>query len=210
MIAFRLCLVFVAATAGGACANDSAPPPPGGGTGGNGGAGAAAGDGGSGGTAGTGGTAGGGGSAGGAGNGATGGNGGDGGNGGVAGTGGIGRMGACNNVDDLAALASLLPINARQVAANCGLVSCSDSMLGQAAFTTCVSDCVEQAVTGLSSDCSSCYGEYAWCNSLLCLNACASNSCSLLCQATCPGYDAMCIDALKQCEGLLLDDCPEA
>jgi hypothetical protein len=140
----------------------------------------------------------------------SGGIGGSGGNGGIAGTGGIGPTGACNNVDDLAALAALLPSNARQVSANCGITVCSSASGSQDAFTTCTSGCVEQAVTGLSSECSNCYGEYAWCNSLPCLNACASNSCSTLCQATCPGYDAMCIDALKQCDGLLLDDCPEA
>ena len=148
-----------------------------------------------------------------AGSGGTGGDGATGGDGGAGGTGGIGRMGACNNVDDLATLTALLPSNARnarQVAANCGLADCISVILDEAAFTTCVSDCVEQTVTGLSSDCSDCYGEYAWCNSLLCLEACASNSCSSLCQATCPGYDPTCISELKQCDGLLFDDCPES
>ena len=209
-MAFWLCLMFLAAAALGACNNQVVPPPPGGGTGGSGGVGATAGSGGTGGTgaaAGTGGMAGVGGTA---GSGGTGGDGATGGDGGAGGTGGVARMGACDNVDDLPKLTALLPSNARQVAANCGLAACGHLILDEAAFTTCVSDCVEDEITGLSSDCSDCYGDYAWCISPPCLTACASNSCSPECQATCPGYDPTCISELKQCDGLLFDDCPES
>ena len=192
--------MFLAATALGGCNNEVVRPPPGGGTGGSGGAGATAGSGGTGGTgasAGTGGMAGGGGTA---------GSGGAGGNGGVGGAGGIAPMGACNNVSDVDALAALVPSNARQVAANCGLATCSNLLVDQVAFTTCVNECVEGAVSGLSLDCSTCYGELAWC-SLGCLTPCESNSCSALC-LTCVGYSE-CVAALDACAGRMSIDCSD-
>lgn len=202
-------MVLLAATVIGACADDAVPPPSTGGSGaagGSGGTAAAAGSGGSGGTAGAGGTAGSGGVAGSGGTSGSGGDGGQGGNGGVGGTGGAVSVGACNNGNDVNALAALQPSNARQVAANCGLASCSNLILDQAAFTTCVNDCVELAVAGLSSDCSSCYGELAWCSRLGCLTPCASNSCAPLC-LTCSGYSA-CVNALNECAGRASIDCP--
>lgn len=202
-MAFRLCLVFLAATGLGACNNAAVPPPPGGGTGGSDGAGATAGSGGTGAAAGTGGMAGIGGTG---GSGGTGGDGGGGGNGGVGGTGGIAPMGACNNVSDVDALAALVPSNARQVAADCGLASCIDLVLDQAAFTTCVDECVEGAVSGLSLNCSTCYGELAWC-SRGCLTPCASNSCTALC-LTCAGYSE-CVVALDLCAGRMSIDCSD-
>jgi hypothetical protein len=196
-------LVFALSAAVIAC-TENVPPPPGGGTGGDGGTGASAGDGGvagSGGTAGTGGLAGGGGSAGAAGRG---GMGGEGGSGGVAGTGGTGSTGACNNATDQQALLALLPSNARQVAAICDEgVDCDQT--DQVGLTACVTDCVQQTVSGLSVACASCYGEFEWCNRG-CSSPCADDSCAPPCD-TCT--DASCIPALRLCAGPLSGDCGE-
>lgn len=200
MSAFRLCVVLLAAMAVGACADAVPPPPPGGviGIGGPGGPGGPGGADGIGGAGGAGGTVGSGGGA---------GTGGVGGIGGAAGSGGPGTPGACNNQDDLDALAALLPDNARQVAANCGFTPlCSSLISTPDAFAMCVSDCVEQTVTGLSSDCSDCYGDLARC-SRGCLAPCATNSCEPLC-LTCNGY-AQCIVELDQCAGRMSIDCAD-
>ncbi len=116
-------------------------------------------------------------------------------------------MGACNNTDDVAALAVLVPSNARQVAADCGLKSCSAESGLQDPFTTCVSDWVEQAVAGLSSDCSNCYGDFTWC-SMACLGLCDVNSCDPLCIACLSTSSAGCIQELNQCAGRMSNDCP--
>jgi hypothetical protein len=154
-------------------------------------------------------TGGSGGGAAGAGGGGTGGAGGMAGNGGVGGTaatGGIGSMGACDNPDR--ALLALLDPNARQIATNCGLTPSCENLIDETAFTDCVTTCVEQAVALLSSECSSCYGDYAWC-SLACENDCATDSCGIDC-LTCLG-DApnnTCMPELTQCTGRTMSlDC---
>jgi len=115
-------------------------------------------------------------------------------------------MGACDNQDDVDALALLQPSNARQVAANCGLVMCSHLLALPAEFVNCVTSCVERAVPGLSSECSACYGDLAWC-SVGCLTPCNVNSCTPLC-LTCPDY-GLCLDELNQCAGRTSLDCPD-
>jgi len=115
-------------------------------------------------------------------------------------------MGACDNQDDVDALALLQPSNARQVAANRGLVSCSHLVALPAEFVNCVTGWVEQDVPGLSSECAACYGDLAWC-SLGCLTACNVNSCTPLC-LTCTDYD-VCLAELDQCAGRRSLDCPE-
>ena len=114
-------------------------------------------------------------------------------------------MGACDNTGDVDALAGLQPTNARQIAADCGASECFNLVVMESAFKACVDDCVEQAVTGLTTECSSCYGDLAWCSRALCLPPCAGDSCTPLC-LTCPGYDA-CINALDACAGRMSIDC---
>lgn len=219
-------LLFLAAIVASGCGDDYVPPPSTGGaggsggsigTGGSGGSGGRGGSGGSGGTVGTGGTggtAGVGGAAGsgGAGTGGTsgtggGGSGGTGGTGGSSGSGGAPPMGACDNASDLGALSGLQPTNARQIAADCGAVDCIDLVAMESAFKSCVDDCVEQAVTGLSSECSSCYGDLAWCSGTSCSTACRSNACTPSC-LTCAGYSD-CIDSLDACAGRMSIDCAD-
>jgi hypothetical protein len=203
MKALRLLALLAAATTIVACA-PSVPPPPPNGTGGSAGAGGTAGTGGTGGTAGSGGTGGTGGSGGTAGAGGTGGTGGTAGSGGTGGTGGLG---ACSNQNDIDALTALLPTNARQIAANCGVVDCGRFVADQTDFTTCVSGCVEEDVAGLSSQCSSCYGDFAWCIGLLCREVCQYNSCVPLCLSCDEDEYAACFEALDACAGRRSVDC---
>jgi hypothetical protein len=128
---------------------------------------------------------------------------------GGGGTGGTPPMGACDNTSDLAALTSLPATNARQIAASCGLAPspCAALISFENEFKDCVDLCVEQAVTGLSTECASCYGDLAWCSSELCLIPCNFDSCERGCYINCPGYIA-CLDALSQCAGRDSTDCP--
>ena len=114
-------------------------------------------------------------------------------------------MGACNNVDDASALTDLLPINARQVAARCDEDTCDQT--GQEGLTTCVSNCVKQTVSGLSAVCSSCYGEFEWCNRD-CSTVCAADSCSSECESCTDGTN--CTPSLRSCTGPTPVDCGEA
>lgn len=202
-------LLLLAAIVVSGCGDDYVPPPSTGGGGGSGGSG------GTGGSSGTGGTGGSGGTGGDVGTGGTGGTGGSAGSGGVgtggsSGTGGGGSggtppMGACDNTGDVSALAGLQPTNARQIAADCGISECSNLLSMEAAFKACVDGCVERTVSDLSSECSSCYGDLAWCSRVLCLTPCASDSCTNFCLA-CDGYGA-CIGALDACAGRMSIDC---
>jgi hypothetical protein len=201
MKALRFLVLGVFLIGAWACANQAPPTPPGGfagrdgvggsdGSGGNAGTGGASGAGGTGGSGGVGGQAGSGGQA---------------GAGGRGGAGGGASVGACDNQDDVAALAALLPDNARRIAAECG-VAFQNQIESEEDFTAEVASCVEQAVAGLSSGCAACYGELAFCGGLNCLIACQADSCSTPC-LTCPGYDA-CVVQLSQCAGRMSTDCP--
>ena len=192
----RLGLVTLIASV--AACGDAAPAAPG--TGGNTGTGATPGTGGTGGVGGSGGI---GGSA---------GVGGSAGSGGASGAGGMGANGgsdgACNNVADIAAITASDPI-VRQIAADCGLPDSRCAALSSTAFADCVTTCVEEAVTGLSAACASCYGEEALCSfNNGCLSSCGSTSgtaCGNLCRA-CESV-AGCAAALIACTGRQSEDC---
>jgi hypothetical protein len=105
-------------------------------------------------------------------------------------------------------LTALLPTNARQIAAYCGVVDCSRFIADQTDFTACVSGCVEQDVAGLSSECSSCYGDFAWCSAQeFCLTACATNSCTSRCLSCDEDEYAACFEELDACAGRRSVDC---
>lgn len=206
MNAFRLAAVVLMLVVAHACVDQSAPYPPNGiggrdGTGGSHGGGT----GGTGGGAGSGGAAGTGGVAGSSGTGGVGGAGGQAGAGGIGGAGGGAIVGACNNETDVAALMALMPTNARQIAAACG-ISYQNELLNESQFKADVSSCVANGVTGLSPDCANCYGALAFCGGFTCLFPCDVDSCSIDC-LTCPGYEA-CITELTQCAGRPSTDCP--
>lgn len=184
--AFRFMAVLVIVGAAWACVDEGPPPPPDG-LGGRNGFGGAGGTGGAGGEAGAGGV------------------GGEAGAGGNAGTGGT-SAGACNNQDDIDALMALLPTNARQIAAECGVLYQNDVLLEEQ-FTQEVTLCVEQEVSGLSSACAACYADLAFCGGFTCLFLCNVDSCSTEC-LTCPGYET-CIEQLTVCAGRMSTDCPD-
>ena len=208
MVVLRMIgLVALGALVGG-CSDGFVPPPSGGG--GSGGTGAA---GGTAGTAGTGATAGTGGGAGSGGTGGVSGTGGMGGGGGIGGIGGVGGSvgGACVNERDLEIIRMTLP-NLRWQAAFCG-TPCQG--LAHDAFLVCVNQCVETQVPGLTSECTSCYDELAWCAgtaSTTCNPWCANetlNACTPDCttdSAQCPGYSA-CLTELDRCAGRDSLDC---
>jgi hypothetical protein len=108
-------------------------------------------------------------------------------------------MGACDDQDRT--VLALLDPNARQIAANCGLSPTCEGETDETAFSDCVTNCVEPMVTNLSSECSSCYGEYAWC-SRDCEDSCAADSCGVVCN-TCLASDPydLCIPKLTECTG---------
>jgi len=195
LVGFVALLALVAA-----CSDGYVPPPSGG-----------AGSGGTGGTGGTGASAG---TGGGPGSGGTGGVSGSGGSGGVSGAGGLGGVGgtdgACVNDPDLEVIRVTVP-NLRWQAASCGTL-CENVMTDEALFLGCVNACVEDQAPGLSSECTGCYGDLAWCAGTACNAWCASqpvNACTPDCtadSARCPGYSA-CLTELNQCAGRDSLDC---
>lgn len=196
-VSFSLLLLALAA-----CSDSTVPAAPGGGTGGSiipppvGGSGGSGATGGSGGGAGSGGTA------------ATGGSGGmagTGGMGGEAGSGGVVSPGAC--VEDSTLLTDLLPDNARWFAHRCALETCAPQAT-EALFKQCITDCVQEAVVGLSTECAECYGDLAWNAVPNCNTACGQSSmssCAPIC-FTCGSYDAW-LSELDACAGRMSVDC---
>jgi hypothetical protein len=83
-------------------------------------------------------------------NGGTGGSTGVGGAGGAGGSGGF-AMGACDNPSDLEALATTGSV--RDVARDCALFRCADTIANGNSYQACVESCVENDVQELSSEC---------------------------------------------------------
>ena len=184
-----------------ACADGYVPPPPGGGTGATGGTAASGGTGAAGGAAGNGG------------NGGSAGTTGNGGAGGMSGAGGMGGAGGfvggdCVNETDLEVIRTTRP-NYRMHAAVCG-TQCP--RVTRDAFLNCVDVCIRNRAPGLTSSCTNCYGERAWCAGAACNTWCANqtiNACTTECtsdSARCPGYDA-CLSNLDDCAGRDSLDC---
>ena len=143
----------------------------------------------------------------------TGGNGGTGGAGGIGGEGGAGggAKGACDNESDLDALQSV-DGSPRDIARDCGSRNNLSSFCGSLIFNLpryeeCVTECVEEAVDGLSTECSACYGELERCGiEVLCRTQCELNACSRSC-IDCLNL-AGCIERFEDCRGLPGDGCP--
>jgi hypothetical protein len=111
-------------------------------------------------------------------------------------------------VSDLDVIQVTLP-NFRFHAAFCGTL-CQG--LGHDLFVACVNPCVENRAPGLSSECTSCYGELAWCAGIGCNTWCANqtvSACTPDCtadSARCPNYST-CLTELNQCAGRDSLDC---
>jgi hypothetical protein len=110
---------------------------------------------------------------------------------------------ACLSESDVSAITALYPTSAREAAAQCG-ESCSGAA-GDQAFLDCTNPCIDQAIAGLSSGCTSCYGDFALCIRFSCLSQCAFDACAPACES-CPGYD-VCFQSLNQCAGRDSRDC---
>jgi len=203
-VGFAVLLVLILAAV--ACDDERTPAAPGsGGTWGTGGRGTGgSGTGGSGGMAG----AGGGGAGGSGGAGATG--------GGSGGAGGFQGLGACDNAADFAALASFQPSNPRTVTAQLAIDQTSEGCANRLPNQTDFIDCVAQGLRvlaadsgqTLSTDCSLCYGDLAWCSIPgACNLSCTPDSCAFICRQ-CPGYPA-CEEALDMCTGRTPPECGE-
>lgn len=197
---FALLFLALSALGVGACAEDGPPPAPGGGgsgliPGGGPGSGGSGGSGfgGNAGRAGSGGVSG----ASGVGGAGLGGNG---------GAGGVEAPGACENEDDLMALAALGdPSEARRASATCGTTVCS----GSVSQSQCVEDattCLTGRIDGISEPCATCYADLAWCAGLLCNPLCSLNPCGDC--LTCGGGSyAQCLETLSACTGPLPAEC---
>lgn len=211
-----------------ACSNTVTPAAPGGGVGGSGGPGGSGGTvspptGGTGGDAGAGGlaTGGSGGASGDGGSIGSGGSVGTGGRGGDIGAGGVGGIiptAACANDDDNRLLTDLVtgavPSNGRYVAHLCGNTTCASRVAdGESAFRACATNCIVEAIEGLSSACGACYGRLAW--------SAVSGDCNATCSET---EDSACgvacfvcdddsylnwLNDLDDCAGRRSEDCPE-
>jgi hypothetical protein len=215
----RIFLVLLALWIAG-CSEDGPPAAPGGGTGASGGTIVVPPTGGAGGDTGAGGSATGG-SGGTAGSGGSGGSGGPGGMGGDAGTGGVAGIiptAACRNARDNQLLTDLVtgvvPSNGRYVAHLCGDTTCASRVAdGEIAFRTCATDCIVEAIDGLSNGCGACYGRLAW--------SAVSGDCNATCSET---EDSACgvacfvcdnnnylnwLDDLDECAGRPSEDCTE-
>ena len=144
----------------------------------------------------------------------TGGTGGAGGAGGFGGEGGAGggALGACDNDSDLDALESV-DDNAREIARICGSPNNPASLCGLISnaplYEECITECVEEEVPGLSTECAACYGALERCRfDWLCGSQCAFNACSPLC-LDCLNL-AGCIEEFEECRGLPGDGCPDS
>jgi hypothetical protein len=138
-------------------------------------------------------------------NGGTGGSTGVGGAGGAGGSGGF-AMGACDNPSDLEALATTGSV--RDVARDCALFRCADTIANGNSYQACVESCVENDVQELSSECAGCYGAMERCSlDSFCQLRCQSNTCNAMC-LSCLRI-AGCIEELEACRGIDGTECPE-
>ena len=138
------------------------------------------------------------------GNGGEGGVGGGGGEGGVGGGGGQGS-GACDNESDLGVIESEED-SLRNIARDCGTLRCGPKVLNPAEYETCVNMCIDEAVQGLSTECTACYGAAERCSlESLCRVLCQNASCSFVCLNCLDTGN--CIEELEACTGIPDDTC---
>ncbi len=127
--------------------------------------------------------------------------------GGAAGVGGSSEpvsIGVCDNPDDAAAMAGAGDIQV--IGGTCGSSSCLGSLGDPSAFASCVSTCIQDAVSGLSAACADCYGAVGGCGLANSCFACVSDSCSAGC-LDCLAQGA-CLETLDVCTGIAADPCP--
>jgi len=138
--------------------------------------------------------------------------GGAGGFGGQGGAGG-GPKGACDNASDVVSIENAgLPI--REVAGRCGSLTnvstfCASFVFDAAQYEECISQCVEENVSGLSVECAACFGALERCGleeGSSCRIFCQDDSCSASC-LDCLNAGG-CLESYENCRGLPGDGCP--
>jgi len=143
----------------------------------------------------------------------TGGSGGSGGAGGIGGgTGGSEPQGACDNASDLDAIEDAEE-SIRNIARDCGLPNSPSSIcasliiINGTQYGGCISECIEDRVPDLSSECAACYGAVEQCGlNSFCRTQCQLNTCSTFCLDCLE--NAGCIEEYEVCRGLPGDGCP--
>lgn len=118
--------------------------------------------------------------------------------------------GACDNESDLEALEGV-GNDARNIARICGSVNNIPSCVFTIQpYEECVTECVEEEVPGLSTECAACYGALEQCGraSFCQAQQCQFDGCSTLC-LNCLNL-AGCIEEFEACRGLPGDGCAGA
>lgn len=111
--------------------------------------------------------------------------------------------GACDNRADLVAIAAT---NLNAVTTFCTGFVCFNTLGNFLAYEQCVNACVEENVSGLSSNCADCYGGVARCGlDAFCFGVCQFNTCGLQC-LNCLSF-AGCLTEFEECRGLPGDGC---
>ncbi|MDH3726698.1 MAG: hypothetical protein OER77_04130 [Myxococcales bacterium] len=106
--------------------------------------------------------------------------------------------GWCDNLPDLEALAAA---NVSSVTALCTGLVCLNTLGNTVLHQQCVSACLEQNISGLSSECAVCYAGVAGCAlDALCYGVCQFNTCGLQC-LNCLSF-AGCLIEFEACRGI--------
>jgi hypothetical protein len=117
--------------------------------------------------------------------------------------------GACDNESDLEALEGA-DDNVRDIARICGLPNLPPfCIINNQPYEECIGECVEDRVSGLSTECAACYGALERCGlGSRCGSQCQFDACSTMC------FDCLnlagCIEDFEECRGLPGDGCPDS
>lgn len=116
--------------------------------------------------------------------------------------------GACDNATDIAEIEAASSI--RNTARACGARDsiCVPTIGDPERFEGCVTDCVQEAIPGLSPECAACYGGLERCSlEGSCLDSCLIDD---TCNPACRGCLAIrgCTQEFATCRGLPGDGCP--
>ena len=131
---------------------------------------------------------------------------GGGGSSGAGGSGGTSEPGACDNPEDLEALAAVVPSAELTF---CAGLFCLPDLFDARRYQNCVSLCMTSEISELSLLCAVCYGESASCGlAARCTSLCQFNTCALPC-LNCL-QNAGCLDSFEACRGLPGSGCPSS
>lgn len=111
--------------------------------------------------------------------------------------------GACDNPEDLTAIAMT---NMNAVMTSCTGLVCLNTLGDPPRYEQCVDTCVESNASTISSECVDCYGRVARCGlEAFCLGVCQFNTCGLQC-LNCLDFVG-CLAEFEGCRGIPGSDC---